>query len=129
MAGTKSTKKEQEEIKTAIRDLYQDGKTRHSQICRYMTEKFNLSDRQIERYIAEINEEIKEQGQFQSEFTRRILLDRYDDLYTEAKEKGDIRTCVWINSKIADIGVMKYEAKQLISPEIVELINTLKSIK
>lgn len=129
MAGIKSTNAEKEEIIQDIRDQWTKGKTKRAYILEYISEKYGKERAQIDNYIAELNEILREQGKIDSEKTRQTLLDRYDNLYDLALEEKDYKTCTYINSKISEIGGVRHETHQFVTKEVQDLIDKLDSIK
>ena len=126
MAGTKSTNAEIQIILDDIRTEWRNGRTRLAHILEYISKKYGKKPAQIRNYISELNEQMRKEGAIDSEKTRQILLDRYNDLFNLAKDEKDYRTCTYINSKIAEIGGVRHETHQFVTPEVSNLLEEMK---
>ena len=127
MMKKKANKAEIEERKLYVLNLLLEGK-KIKDICRIATEKWNISRRQVERYITSSYE------LFHKEFENIVKNDiAYHaalrmHLYSIAYDKGNYRTCLEILKDLAKIqGLYDNNTNSQVMDIIVKLPEDLES--
>lgn len=87
-AFSKSTKGQVESRVAEIADMICDGYS-SGEICRTGSEKWNISTRQVERYMASANEVLSSEGSVQVDSARGKAIRRYEALYRKAMAAND----------------------------------------
>jgi hypothetical protein len=93
------------------------GGTESGRICRFMSEKYNISTRTVERYIAEATERIIALSRPKQPVELGKAMARLENLYNVSYRLHDYRTCLSIQKEINTLLAL-YETQ--------ETINTLR---
>lgn len=99
---TKSTKSKVRERVAEIVPMLIEAR-RRVEIVRYGSEKWGVSERQVENYIHKANVYLKERAERDMELSYSKAVHRYEMLYAESLKKKDLKTCVMINEKLSHL--------------------------
>lgn len=76
---------------------------RRTDIIRFGSEKWGITERQVENYITKANNFLKERAEKDMDLNYSKAVHRYEELYRKSLEKKDLKTCVTINEKLAHL--------------------------
>jgi len=87
---------------------------------RQIAAKWDISDRQIERYIAMATEEVEKRANYRRNYEMGKAMSRLDEIYVDAENAGDIRGRLGVVKQVADIVGLNAAQKQEISMALIE---------
>lgn len=97
----------------------------YSQIVEYCSKNFNITSKQVDKYIAQIKDKWKKIFDKQSEYNLSLALARREFLYARALQENDIRAALDIERdirKLQGLYIEKIEGKQEMIIEIIKKI-------
>lgn len=94
--------------KTFIQGLMLDG-CPTAEIVRFCSEKYNISRRQVEKYIQQINQRFKESSMIDRDTEFAKALKRMTRLYNKCLKKGDLKSAIIASREKHELlGLKKY---------------------
>lgn len=99
MASEKASMIEAEERREVIFEMLIKG-YRRSQIMRFCAEKYNIRERQVDVYIAQVKEQLNERIEKKKDEHLNLALIRYNDLYSKNYSIQDYRECRAVQDSI-----------------------------
>src|SRR5271157_382535 len=115
----KSTKAEKENRLTKINELLLNGYSRVD-IVQYSAENWNINERQTDKYIREVKENITTHFNQTREENIGIALARRENLYKDAREKNEIRTALEVDKDLRKLQGL-YEDRLSVSADITNI--------
>ena len=114
----KPRKIEYEKRITEVAEMLVSGLSRAS-ILRITAEKWNLEERAGDYLIARADEKLAKEAEASLREVRGLIVGRFEHLFTEASEKGDIRSRIQILRELAEIYHLKDQREEKQSVTIV----------